>query len=550
MEDPLLGMNPPIGSAFDELSMQTQESAPESAPMEQAPIVSPEKPVAFTPKKLEEDAEVGLNRRESIRSRLREREARLTNLVRSSSGDSAESFIGQMRSVQQSLQKVETEKSELEQELQRLKSATDDDEFLKDKMDGIQEGFMKQVQAIQKLEDEIVTKNNETDHLRDELVSKLRRIVELEFDLETHDVHYTDYSAEQFKLGEEALTEIKEMEREGKHEELGDHSESSGKRLSPRRAQKLISKLLADLDNLEARYKDEKLANARKQEKSDLTNQELRTKIHVLENRLGETKKEYMGDASEKNATPADMMNETFLRKRVETLEAKRALYREEKHKLEKELGDVMRESKGELRRVSFDMDRVVMENEAMKDRISALETDIMDDDPKLAHFAIIEKKIRESHNDIAKLEAANDIKDRQIAALKKDVTKLRMKNIANSGEKSSGDNGSGFSDFDSKLLRDDERRKEQQRAEADQLEGANASYVRDLQRQLQSAQQQLVKKDQELVIERAKAASTAAGLLARITELTGRRGQEEHDKKGASPGKKKGKNTPLRFYL
>ncbi len=51
--------------------------------------------------------------------------------------------------------------------------------------------------------------------------------------------------------------------------------------------------------------------------------------------------------------------------------------------------------------------------------------------------------------------------------------------------------------------------------------EPTDASFVHELKVQLRQAQQQLVKKDQELVIERAKAASTTAGLLARITDLS-----------------------------
>jgi hypothetical protein len=70
--------------------------------------------------------------------------------------------------------------------------------------------------------------------------------------------------------------------------------------------------------------------------------------------------------------------------------------------------------------------------------------------------------------------------------------------------------------------------------------DGPDSDVVASLRKQLHEAQQQLVKKDQELVIERAKAASTAAGLLARITELTGQR----------ADGKSAAKQVPLRFYM
>lgn len=548
-------------------------------PSVQIPIIPIKVPMRVEAEKEEQDAMA--MRRESIRQRLRDREARLTSLVRSTSTDGADSILGQMRSVKENMEKIEKEKSELEEELQRLKNATGDDEFLTDKMNSIQEGFMKQVQTIQTLEDEIVSKNSEIDHLRNELVVKLRRIVELEFDLETHDVHYTDYATEQFKLGEEALAEIKIMEKEmGPEADTSDNNSdrslgsAPGSKLTPRRAQKLISKLLSDLDNLEARYKDEKLHSVAQIERMKHDNEELQTKILVLEKQIADKKDGKTAASPERGElTPEtiEATTEAFLRKRVETLEAKRSLYREENAKLQKELEELKKESRAELRRAEFDIDRLSLENEAMKSRVRALETDIVDSDPNLAQFALVQKKIRECYDEINKLEASNEIKDRQIATLKKDVTKLKMKEIASRA--SSADSGykdygnQSFSDFDAKIIRDDERRHHTGDSEGGS-QSVDSTYLRDLQRQLQSAQQQLVKKDQELVIERAKAASTAAGLLARITELTSRHEAEARQQmrnSGSShshshahshsqttkDSKKKGeKKTPLRFYL
>ena len=556
-------------------TMTTTESATATATTTATPgLVTPEKSDVQTD--LQSDLQDAKSRREAIRARLREREARLTNLVRTTSTDSADSFIGQMRAAKENLEKVETEKSALEQELQKLRAATGGDDFLTEKMSGIQEGFMKQVKTIQKLEDELVAKNNEIEHLSNQLVEKLKTIVELEFDLETHNVHYTEYAAEQFKLGEEALIEIKELEREA--DAMGDHSErsaASGKSLSPRRAQKLISKLLADLDNLEARYKDEKLSSATQKEKLKLENEELQTRIRTMEARLEEKQKgadkdnDDDDDDDQASVSSTEMINITFLRKRVETLEAKRSLSREEVEKLKKEIQENSEESKIELKRASFEVDRLTLENEAMKTRIQALETDIMDEDPGLNHFAIIEKKIREQYEEIAKLEAASEIKDRQIATLKTEATKLRLKAIG----QSAAENHSGFSKSDAELIRNDALRVPKAGNDGEGAQMVDASVLHNLQRQLQSAQQQLVKKDQELVIERAKAASTAAGLLARITELTssgggsnsGRSINRDGGNSGSSSrrsldgskestkekrGKRKGKNAPLRFYL
>ncbi len=495
-----------------------------------------------------DEGAVAVNKRESIRARLRQSEMRLTSLVRTTSGDGENSFINQMRSVQQKMQEVEKEKSALENELARLQNATDGDEFLKEKMENIQDGFMKQVKLIQKLEDEVLAKNNEIDHLRHELVDKLRRIVELEFDLETHSVHYTDYALEQFKLGEDALKEIQAMQKEGS----GDGETGQDKKLSPRRAQKLISKLLADLDDLESRYKEEKLENAATIGKMELEAEELKTRVHILESRLGEADR-FAEDVSESSTSSNDKSDVTYLRKRVETLEAKRALFRGELRKLHGEVADTKKQSKEAVKKAESEVDRLFLENEAMKSRIKALETDIMEGDQSSAQYAEIEHRIGEKFRTIKQLEAELEIRDRQIEAFKKDATNRRIEAIASNNDGAKEDRK--FSKLDADLLRGDIAEQQASSMGA----GTNTAYVQELQRQLQSAQQQLVKKDQELVIERAKAASTAAGLLARITELTARKQSSSatesspSEKASAKDSKKdsgKKKRTPLRFYL
>jgi hypothetical protein len=275
------------------------------------------------------------SRAESIRARLRQQERRLTDLVqRQTSADTSteDQFKHEMIEVKSNLDKVEQEKYALEQKLEYLKNqqlqdqaalsshdVTDHDAFLRDKLNGIQRGFQEQASKIQALETEVVSKNAEIDKYRYEIVCKLKRIVELEFDLEMHDIHYTDYANNQFKLGDDALSLMKtESEDHGKHEDFDDdtndeviveddialskamiglpESDDTGeaikiegtimgekKSLTPKRAQKLIAKMLKDLDHLEATYKKEKLKTARTSEQLKNENEDLRTKIHVLE---------------------------------------------------------------------------------------------------------------------------------------------------------------------------------------------------------------------------------------------------------------------------
>lgn len=137
------------------------------------------------------DMESRRAKRDAIRKKLRGAEQRLLQFTSSNSDGGG--FLGQMAAVQADLKKVEQEKSQMEQELAKLRLSTGDDEYLNEKMSSIQEGFDKQVEKIRSLQEEVITKDDEIERLHEELIEKLRRVVELEFDLETHEVHYTNY---------------------------------------------------------------------------------------------------------------------------------------------------------------------------------------------------------------------------------------------------------------------------------------------------------------------------------------------------------------------
>jgi hypothetical protein len=139
----------------------------------------------------EEEVDGTANReslRESLRARLRAQEARLKGLVRNASADGVESVIGQMKTVQAKMHQVAAEKSALEQELERLRGATGDDEFLKDKLAGIQEGFDKQVRLIQSLQRQLDNRDLAEEKMRASMLARLSRLVELEYDLSTHEL--------------------------------------------------------------------------------------------------------------------------------------------------------------------------------------------------------------------------------------------------------------------------------------------------------------------------------------------------------------------------
>lgn len=449
-----------------------------------------------------------MSRSEIIRARLRDKEKRLSTLVRASSTKDGGGFLSQYAQVEDNLKKVADEKSELEKELEKLRKSTSGDKFLKEKMAGIQDGFDKQVEKIQELQDEVNERDLSITMLREELVRKLRRIIELEFDLETHTVHYTNYAAEQFKLGEDALNEIT---RGNNMTQVGEESMSSvgtmgsqlskksKKSLTPRRAQKLISKLLADLDDLEARYKDDSLSTGIRLEQLIMRNEELLTKVQMLETRLEEEEEEV--SRSEPGSSAPSLDDSLALRKRADTYEARCAVLESKLAEAHVELKESSIAFEASLRQSQIEVDSLTSQNLSLRNP--------SDDQP-----TVVQSKIKDAYREVSKLEAEAEIKDRKLAKLKKEITKLRLQGVRK------GDNAkeSGHSALDTELVRES---KIANSAQSHETGSKDDAYVTQLKNRLQDTQQALVKKDQELVIERAKAASTAAGLLARINELT-----------------------------
>lgn len=526
------------------------------------------------------DGSISRSRSESIRARLRQQERKLSEMVHrqaNAEGVVGDKFKQEMTDVKSNLDKVEQEKYALEQKLEFLKNqqledqaminnqdVTDHDAFLRDKLNGIQRGFQEQASKIQALENEVVAKNADIDKYRYEIVAKLKRIVELEFDLEMHDIHYTDYADNQFKLGDEASLLMKDQ---GNQEEstdkvdqsefldettslvnevdiatnLSNNSEKGGEghelieiegtlggektKLTPKRAQKLIAKLLRDLDHLEATYKKEKLKTVQTKEHLKNENEELRTKIHVLEleqkhqQTVNKNGRGGMNDVS-------GYLNIYQLRKRVETLEAKRFLYRKEMLRLEEEMKQFQQEANMKAQKHEIEVSRLKLELDAAKVCCSNLleEQSEKEEGTRENHYSVIEQRILENYDMIAKLEASSEIKDRQIDSLKNEVQRLRLQQIAK------GKAGSKYSQIDADVLKSEKETSNKFNGENDSSENedeectnnanVSASFVADLQKQLLLAHEQLVKKDQELVIERAKSACMAANLLDRIAEL------------------------------
>lgn len=351
-------------------------------------------------------------------------------------------------------------------------------------------------------------------------------------------------------MGEDALNEIKTTKGGTGSDSLQESQSSLGgsatRNGTGRKAQKLISKLLYDLDSLEARYKEDRIDSISKIEALSSENDELRIQVEVLRMRLGEAG-DNLSENSDEGKDSYEAISVAELRKHLEIAEARRNLFRKEVNHLRNELQEVRMGAEADERRAKLTADALRDENEVLKSRVAKLETKKEGggllkkknkDDANAASKVpdqIMELKIQQNYLERCRLEAAVEIKDKQISTLKREVANLRLKDISEGNV-----SDSIYTEYDVSLLRTATGSRSSFRPSVLKPgEGDDTAYVTELQRQLQEAQHQLVKKDQELVIERAKAASTAAGLLARITELTGKKVDGNMQKQ-----------VPLRFYL
>ena len=213
--------------------------------------------------------------RENLRARVRENERRLGALVRTRGGDA---YNGD--SV---LDKYSSEDWDREN-FARPRMKDGKSNSLYDKLSGIEEGFAQQARKIKTLEGNLGDRDDEIKLLRSELVKKLEKIVELEFELKAT---MPAFDEDLLSLGGDQLYDI----------DLNDSVRGTDSRSNELRGAKLmVTKLMTDLKNLENRYKEEQLKAARVIEELRLQNGDLRdskmTKVIDSEKRVRQVEEE------------------------------------------------------------------------------------------------------------------------------------------------------------------------------------------------------------------------------------------------------------------
>lgn len=298
---------------------------------------------------------------------------------------------------------------------------------------------------------ELSQKDQEIGYYKKENERLRRRVIGLEIDLDTHDIHMTDYAERQCQLEEVVLSEF---EGETKTAEVVlEIEEQFGSRI-----QDLISKQIIDYSTLEDRYKRDQAECKKKITDLLSTIADLEASVVVLESRIS-------GEKSVKFS-----------------LKPSSNIYRERINVLEKSIA------------------RLIATNDHLTGRIESLELSLSRPSRLVQEAEAcegtthdIDKRLRESQRKIAFLTRDIEFKEKRNTLLRAQAITYQLRNLPPN-------------DFDSKMgpsddhkrycIGKDETYQIDEERKTDYLEYESASQ---LQEQLQVLQETLLRKDREI---------------------------------------------------
>jgi hypothetical protein len=206
-----------------------------------------------------------------------------------------EDYQQQLKNLSLALQQKEVESKGLKQALRVLQAANKKKTSLfpdleselastKEELSRTHHQLEKQTETAIRLQHQVLRQQEEMRSLKEEHQDCLRKLVALEIDLETHDIHFTEYSEQQRRLEQNAMKEV--FSKENNNTSV---ASSRGDQKQP--AQELIAKLMSDHTLLEERYKRDGAKNAQRIRDLEQKNESLLASISVLEERMASNNK-------------------------------------------------------------------------------------------------------------------------------------------------------------------------------------------------------------------------------------------------------------------
>ena len=219
-----------------------------------------------------------------VRQRLRDQEAKINALLHSTTANNNKPtqlpaaasegiLLKLVQTLEEDLKKTEAEKVQLQEDLEELAKQQRQHQQKKDaEADDKEDGSVAVVASVEappppvetattaaathervaQLEAEVRQKTNHISLLHERWETTLRRMVAYQCDVETHDVHYTQYAAQQREAGQDALEELRDLTAKGQPKET---------RQLGKKAKHMMSMLLNDLEALGERYQEARVSH-------------------------------------------------------------------------------------------------------------------------------------------------------------------------------------------------------------------------------------------------------------------------------------------------
>jgi hypothetical protein len=396
--------------------------------------------------------------RDILRRKLREKES---NLVRKTS-----CVMEEMNMRRCQVKKLVAEISEKDYVCKKLE--TELEHFNMKAMKDVDQQRIASFDQLEHMERKIEANGEEIDHyefkvragafnvqnLKAELAEKERRVVELEVELETHEIKFMSHQKHADWIDEQTIDEMLKKD--------------TGKLGSGSLDQQYIRKLHSDLEEMEKRYVTEKILSAVRMASLEKENKVFESSTISLKRRLKAYRNYEVGDdlfdsrkhihlevyrnrvlgndlndeivtdispSSSDSEGPVSFFRRCFdyLKERLGILELENIEYCQKIKELKATEGQAREKSQARRKRLENELSSLYLENEALILKNTALETDMSLASNQIhvsewkQRYSRLESKIDEKTTDILSLEELLNIKDRIIAKLRSQTVDVRL---------------------------------------------------------------------------------------------------------------------------
>jgi chromosome segregation ATPase len=487
----------------------------------------------------------GSRSREVLRQKVREKESALQQSIQSNSFvmDEIRMRREQVNTLVSAMEEKEAEAEKLRDEVARLGNEM---EVCQDKsrleltrqrlaalgqLDTMERKVEAKEEQVNYYEFKLQAKDHELSTLREELEEATRRVVQLEVDLETHDIRFASHEEYIRQVDAEALdmTTTTATDVDGGPVRHG----------STVRQEKYMKKLILELSDMERRYMQEKTSAVLQIGALEKDNKAYRTRLislarHLAAQNVGADGSRPASPAASPGPSPLPsptgsqpngdispfskfQPNLEYMRKRLELLEHENICYVERVKTLKSELKAAKSELHEKKERRDKELAWLKLENQSLTVKMAELEQDLKDFGryPEQAReYNLLERKLDQSVVEILSLVEQVYAKERIISSLRSKLVEQRLDGTVLQASSNKSLNLNPNKQHAVWTLDDGSRG-----TTTDDTTESSSSQFLELQAQLEECQRKLAERDEELRRMQKKSDAKTLTLLTRLQQ-------------------------------